>query len=1182
MIAIGVKVAKIDKLTLEDSRDRFLELTRKVLANSDLPNQSLIGQWMDSCTVVANKRDRLALNGAEALVGSSSWFACWMRFAIALSTAEVALKASQSELSLNALHILTEVQNPFVGQPRACDLHEIKGFIKTTFYRAISLLEEETWEEGIRILERVSNTMTTTLFGELGGPLPKDELLGLVVDTVPNARRAVAQALIADSLKKSVRNTYYSYAATFHLFAARLAIKFKDIIEAQNQWTEACKLLVSYGWHKDITIFELLDPLPKLMVCNYARARAAISMVQPLCDRVLEHTDGKETRYAIRKWWKLLAAADPCGLSQLIQPALLKSCNDPNPLLHVARFALWDNWRHRADPIVAAALGLTLEESFDEDDMRGINHIASAIERNSNDISSRILPALMARFDERSFHYNYSDSGKYPERDRNRISALNAIAIGAGAPLITPIPSAQDKKSDVQPRHKKFANKADSGENSLNQDITCFKPGAAGIAGAIRALHEHRHDDVRPEYSPERFGNLLGYRLLELLNVGRKNDVDNLLISIADTVTIVNRSTLLKYLAEGFARFGFNDIAAKSYALAWTRARGGGGWLTFGGETEIDSLKSAACLDLQCTLATVAEEVERMLSRGAITYGITQGLIYGFVLAGLAKSSSTAFDIWEGAFSVIESRIPLPAVVGDLDEIYLAPVPDDGMDLLGDINVAFASAAIAGLAHPGLEQKRRCLFATWVLIEERSTVAASAIKTALPSLSDPTTLTWLLCLIDCVGSKAKQIVSACRKELTELAIGPHLTIRVLARRLLACDKIDLAPCGELDRELVVQSDFLIPKKASPVRDESDSVDHLIDFVAGARLMKAESLLPRLREAVRRRVELSFESDRHKSRMRAQWRAFIDDSDKRLPNILLAKFEAVEDAIQRSASGARVARLMNGETFVDPEELEEQLANALLDNPELPLALELTRQPRPDFPPPPHKDDELWQDLNAHAEGQHVVGVEAARQEGGKIFGSVSVQETNSAPAICGGVYNDWRLLATYEKRELSEPDQEKFEAAYRYRAVEIYSGTERKILLVPPIANENLQGSRLSSSIGHVGYDISRMVTKFETMNGIGILGLGMQNRLLAPRPDVVAFLRLKQNTSHFVLEDDDGPAVSLLTWRTEYQIRHYNLSWPRLNGMGLVVRSDVFDHLIRSGQFQFRDFVRGPISLFG
>ena len=48
--------------------------------------------------------------------------------------------------------------------------------------------------------------------------------------------------------------------------------------------------------------------------------------------------------------------------------------------------------------------------------------------------------------------------------------------------------------------------------------------------------------------------------------------------------------------------------------------------------------------------------------------------------------------------------------------------------------------------------------------------------------------------------------------------------------------------------------------------------------------------------------------------------------------------------------------MNGESVENPAELEELLAQALLDDPELPLAVESTRQPRPEMPPPPLRDD----------------------------------------------------------------------------------------------------------------------------------------------------------------------------------------------------------------------------------
>ena len=77
--------------------------------------------------------------------------------------------------------------------------------------------------------------------------------------------------------------------------------------------------LIAYGWRRDTTIYELLNPLPALITIDPARGRTAVAKVQPLCERVLEHTDGKDTRHAMSRWWQLLAAADPCALSRLVQ-----------------------------------------------------------------------------------------------------------------------------------------------------------------------------------------------------------------------------------------------------------------------------------------------------------------------------------------------------------------------------------------------------------------------------------------------------------------------------------------------------------------------------------------------------------------------------------------------------------------------------------------------------------------------------------------------------------------------------------------------------------------------------------------------------------------------------------------------------------------------------------------------
>ena len=1189
LIAIGVDVSRANRQPAQKARERLLDLTREVQDRSVLWETGQLGEWMDACTVAA-KNDPLGLAAAEALLEGPGWYTCWLRFTIALVVAEAGSVSEQSRSGLKALRILTEVQNPFLGEPRACDLYPIHGLIDETIRRAVSLLDDQAWEEAIEFLDRVSNAISTTISGEMGGPVPRDRLLHLVVDTATSTRRPAAQRVINDEIENSGGGRYYSDLAEYQLIAARLALNAGDPTEARRHWTEACRLLIAYGWRKDVTIYELLDPLPALIAIDPARGRAAVAKVQPLCERVLQHTDGKGTRHARSQWWKLLAAVDPCALSRMIQPRLLSSCNDPNSLLHGARSDLWRAWHHRADPIVAGALRLTLEEPLDKDDPNALGLLADICDGTGNDGPSRLMVALLARIDERAFKYSDSNGNVLLDRDRERVDELNSIAARARAPRIAPLPTSPIESEDSatsnhHPRSRSVTYLPD-------QVAMTFQPGAVGVAQAIRAWQGRQYDDTSPHWSVERFANVLGYRIIELMEAGREGDAQTAVRLIADAGRFDDGPKLLQSLAEGFERHGQRSLAAVTHTLAWTRARSHGGWLAFGGETEIKSLQRATQLDRALVLRTIAEEVEWVVSRGLGTHGITQALMYGFAKGGLDSSISVPFDIWNEAFTVIADRLPRVAEADDPEDIYVAPAPDSGADLLGDINTAFAAAAVAGLAHPGREQKRRSLVGTQLLINERASAVTAALESALSSLSDPATLTWLLRVIELAGEKAAPIVSGSRSVLTKLAGCPHLTVRALARRVLSDDEVPLAPSAEPDLELLDQGStgIVLPVGIKVARKDTAKIDSIIAAAAGFRLSRADPVLPGLRHAVRKRVDAALNSKKQKQRMRAQFRAYADTVRECWPDVFLASIESVEDAIQRTAAGVRGARLINHGPVANPVKLEELLATALLDDPKLPLTVERTRQSRPEIPPPPLRGDPLWRALRDRAKGARVgeTDVEAASQDRSKLLATIAISDSAVVPTIVDGPYAGWRLMAAVERRVISRPDWQSNEddIAKRYRAVELRLDGDQQALTLPPIGKGNIQTWKSSAGTDFsvnleirsgpiVGYD-------FEVRDaGDGHHGLGIQRGLLTPTTWLIAALTLKQSTD-FVLNDDAGRALALITWRTEYETSDYYLAWPRLCGTGLVVRSDAFDRLVHAaqGQLIFRDFLMGSSSL--
>jgi hypothetical protein len=272
--------------------------------------------------------------------------------------------------------------------------------------------------------------------GELGGPLPPDELLDLVVSTAGPAGYAAAEALVRAETETRAGGRYYSDLARFRMIGARLAITADSRERAEDLWADACRFLTAYGWHKDITIYELLDPLPLLIAADPARGRAAVASVQPLCERVPMHTDGKETRHAWARWWQLLADADPAALARLAAPALLARCNMPNDTLDDARHELWERWHASADPVPAAALRLTRQTPLAAADPAEAVRLAA----EPGEKAGNLLRLILGRADERPDHHSDADEAGRAAAQDALLAELNQIAGAAGAPRLQSAP----------------------------------------------------------------------------------------------------------------------------------------------------------------------------------------------------------------------------------------------------------------------------------------------------------------------------------------------------------------------------------------------------------------------------------------------------------------------------------------------------------------------------------------------------------------------------------------------------------------------------------------------------------------------------------------------------------------------------------------------------------------------
>jgi hypothetical protein len=630
---------------------------------------------------------------------------------------------------------------------------------------------------------------------------------------------------------------------------------------------------------------------------------------------------------------------------------------------------------------------------------------------------------------------------------------MNQVAQRVDVAQSAPIPPSADPKRP--PRRFDWP---ESGKKpqvmGQSVELPQFPDGAAGLKEVIKSLRHRPYEDPAGIWAQDRVANALGYRLLTIAAEGRANDAEAAIWSIADAVRFGD-SVVLGALAEGLERHGEQRLATIAYSLDWTRARGRGGSLTFGGATRAESLHRACQLDRNLTLDVVAQEVEHVIATSRYgTNGLSQALIYAFATVDLAGSAAAsrdvAFDAWANAFDVVAWRTPRTHPSDDPTEQYVTPTVDDDTFASNQLDAALVVATIAGLAHPWRENKRRSLMAAQLLIGSRPGIAAPAIELALTNLSDAATLTWLLRILDVAGHLADPIVEYCQGALTELTTRPELTVRAVARRILTGrTELSTPPVSAPDRALltggfgqlwVPQGTLMAHGTASP------ETEQLVEEAAGCRLYKAESHLPGLDDAVKTRVDEAMSEDANTKRLKRQLESFTNRVVPRWPDAFLVQEETVESCLQRAAAGGRAARVACGEPIYDPVEWESALAAAILDDPLLPLHLEATRQPRIPIPPPPPLGDGTWREIARSESG--VANSDAlvyARAADGVLAATLAVKPLDELGCVVSGQYAGWRVFATEERlMHLSRHGQSSFEyIAKRYRAPEVHAPRRR-------------------------------------------------------------------------------------------------------------------------------------------
>lgn len=1190
---LGVALENVlGRYTVMD-RSRLTELTYAVQESKIQFEPGPIAEWLDACAVAA-RCDPFGLATAEAAIDDTSWYGCWLRSTIVMCRAEVAEREEQPALAVEALEMLTKISNPFAGDPRACDLYGLRGVIYATLRRILRVVDDGSWPTAIALIRTASEQTNVTLFGEPGGPITDDTILQLVIKHTTAQRLDQSRQAVQEILE-GMSGRYYMDVAQINCLAARFALAGSDVDGARDHWRRACSALVAYGVRKDDTISELLEPFPDLIERNQEEARDRLPRLEELCERVKVRTDGKGTHWVLDAWCGLLSKADPSGMAQLAATDLLQNCNLPWDTLVGAMTDLWEAQHERVPAHIAGALRLAIPPGQTPGDAGLVRRLVRR-NRARTESSAELIRLLLARADERPVSYSVTDSDELVMRDDEALGELNELAAEAGQTPVLP--------SGVRRRRRSGAGELDRRETRLDRELEegqseAFEPGMVGIRQAMRTWRSLRVWEDQPV--SDQFANAIGYRLLELVSEGRDEDAKRLIRSLADRAGLDDTGRLLGDLGEGFERYGQTQLAVLCHTLAWTRTRGGGGWMTFGGEDLMENLASAVRLDEATTLRLLGEEVARLVGGdGYGRYGITRALILAMnridwpSLKERQGPTPLPFLIWDQAYAVIESRLPQhgkrhepwlsyrPADV-DRPEAVESWRPDDHGDYEWESVLALSTAIVCMMSSASQEDKRRSLLAAKLLFAAEPNLMGLVLERTLRHFSDPTTVTWLLLTLLHAEASQGVVVKGCRAALQDLAsCRSFLSVRAVAAKLLSIHGF------EPPSPPVAATGHAWPGDEEYV-DEPENFRAFVATLAGDRLNEAETAVPEFLAIVTNEFAKALNSDGFGRRVRDQLKSLGDRERKIGPDAVIGEEEKFEEIVQRCGAAARGWLARTGNIVTDPLEWEFRLAMQLSLNPEISLALERARIPRPPLPPPPNDASAIWHRISASLKSDNtevadgIVG--AVEDSDGHLTATVKISPWEETPRATEGPYEGWWVVASYETRRGNwyRPEPTRL-FVQRACAVECRSTGDTAGVQEPPFLQGDAKlwsgsGSDRLRRVALGGMRPNEPVVGLVSpgRSELGVVRLGPAEPILTPPPYFVHAGGLKPG-GPLRMDDSEGSALVLQTWRARYEVGDYRPKRALLAGSWLLMRPTAFARLraYYDDRLAWREFVAG------
>ena len=1127
-----------ENLSLRETLHYF-RLSLKPVVKQDIPDHTKINislgenpvspryedmsEWVQIISLYAYV-DPSKLEIERKRVKGKGWYRNWLNFIINLSESEV--KSHSDPLSaesgiVEALNLLERDTHPFVGNPRACDLYSIRLIIHESFERALLLLTTRSgWEFAIRSLEKISKETTSYLQNSPSGPLTSQSFVDLLL---PYASKEGMSDLVISAIERQVNHTeqvgqYYEIHADHEMVITEALGRCGKKEEALKHWKRTAIFLTSYGFHKDVTIYELLDCISSIAMFSQTKAKEALQRVQPLVNCVVKHTDGSETKHAHNKWFSEFCSVD---------------------IAHALRILA------RSLTVEGGVIDWRIEEGIQQ---------ALSIARNISPPDLILSVEYTQPFNPDKYGQPSNEGNKRVEsclKDIEKIYAYQgrSRALEEFKKLVVHvIDDATIPSEAIYKQMKSFAEKHDldfskkmsfvSTDERPKEDVLS-QLSLSAIINKQFPHHLFLHNTTpyqilstlreKVDYSVELEVpiNSLGYKLIELLQEGHQQQVYQLTDAYARYLNNRYYSSkpleTLTTLADGLERHGFAKEAAFVLTLVYSRSRGGRGYKHLGGSEYHNVLDRAISLSKDLVFEQLGKEISRFIESGYLI-GITSHLVELFTHF---KELDISMFIWNAAYDVIAHRLSgYETAEGPFLSLSEIEPPSS-------LEVGLTELLFARVSHPELSRKRVALVGVVQLMINNPVLAAEGLKEACRINSPSTSLvSLLLALLETIPASLPAIKKIA-DEIQSFTRCNHFGLKYLAKSLL--EKANV--------EIVQSSQNILNKPELSTLLTSKDESAILSLDTKERIKRIETFWTEFPSLVARRFQYIWEkSNYHKDRAQSRHKSSQSVRQSFPPTRLLFwENEIFETAINEIFTEYKEILWSSGEWS---DEAVSALAQIMLPSLKMHIAIEESRILRPDILKPR------------------------------ELQNSISTLK----PIKDEEIFNNWYRIAIYEKELLCDDsvlgEVKGVQIIYAGVVSELFKKDMEKCFPLG-VGEYDMwwkENSHIESAIAK--YFTGRLVGFDWVEDYIGTLPVLML-------PDrITSHLSLKSDSwlGPLQLIDKAGNiAVVFRWWQTSPLGTYINEESPRLTGCQLLVRPDIFDKIesLFAHPFKFITYVK-------